>query len=237
MRWGPAGSLIVQRLPGTPRAPCAGLFSATKLTPSTAYEFSARNCDAVTCSLWSSPVRVTTGKVDPDQGKVVVKLDGRAEVGSGVITERGTFETTVTIPASAVAGTHRLLAFHGGAIAARTTIAVTGVAAPGARASIMMVGVLAGETGCPNHPISSTAADANFMLFGAGFQAGAVSVRLNTVNGLVVGNAVAQGNGTFCQSMVGVPASQAGNHRLVALQNGAIQAQIPATFVVFSGPK
>ena len=100
----------------------------------------------------------------------------------------------------------------------------------------MMVGVLQGETGCPNHPISSTQAGANFMLFGAGFKLGAVSVRLDTANGLVVGSAVAQGNGTFCQKLAGVPVSQAGNHKLIAVQNGAIQAQVPAAFVVFSGP-
>lgn len=235
LQWGPVGHPAVLRLSGTPQAPCATSFSATSLAPFTAYQFSARNCDAVTCSLWSRPVNVKTARLNPDQGKVVLTLDLANQVGSGVITDRGTFDTTITIPANAAPGNHRLRAANGATVA-QTTITITGVAPPGARASIMMVGVLQGESGCPPHPISSTQADANFMLFGTGFQAGAVSVRLDAVNGLVVGSAVAQGNGTFCQKMVGVPASQAGNHRLVAVQNGAILAQVPATFVFFSGP-
>jgi hypothetical protein len=322
LRWGPVGNTAVQRLPGNPQVPCATSFSATGLTPFTAYQFSARSCDAVTCSLWSTPVSVRTARVNPDQGKVVLTLDlanqagsgvttapgaiagpheptvktlGRVnagtpagpprpicdvareararnspaapgleaqcrasgghgatmlqtgnvvlardvatQVGSGVITDQGTFLTTITIPANAAPGDHRLQAIDGTTVA-QTMITISSAAPPGgsSNASIMMVGVLHGETGCPNHSISSTQADASFMLFGTGFEAGGVSVRLDSANGLLVGSAVAQGNGTFCQQMVGVPTSQAGNHKLVAVQNGAIQAQVPATFVVFSGP-
>jgi len=235
LQWGPVAKTAVQRLPGTPQSPCSTSFSATSLTPFTAYQFSARSCDAVTCSLWSRPISVRTGRSNPDQGKVVLTLDLATQVGSGVITDRGTFAANITIPANTAPGNHRLRAANGATVA-QTTITITGVAPPGGRASIMMVGVLQGETGCPNHPIRSTQAGANFMLFGAGFKLGAVSVRLDTANGLVVGSAVAQGNGTFCQKLAGVPVSQAGNHKLIAVQNGAIQAQVPATFVVFSGP-
>jgi hypothetical protein len=235
LKWGPLAKAAVHRLPGTPQSSCATSFSAIGLTPFTAYQFSARNCDVITCSLWSRTARVRTGKVNPNQGKVLLTLDQGTPVGTAFITDRGTFAANIAIPANAAPGNHKLQAANG-PVVAHTTIAVIPVASPGARASIMMVGVLQGESGCPSHPISSTQAGADFMLFGSGFQAGAVSVHLDTAAGLVVGNAVTQANGTFCQKMLGVPASQAGNHRLVAVQNGVIQAQVPATFVFFSGP-
>jgi len=53
---------------------------------------------------------------------------------------------------------------------------VVQVAAAGAggQASLMMVGLLNGQTGCPNHPITSTQTDDTFRLFGALFAAGSV---------------------------------------------------------------
>src|ERR1700686_3504330 len=144
LQWGPVGNTAVHRLPGTPQTSCATSFSATGLTPFTAYQFSARNCDAVTCSLWSRPVSVRTARLNPDQGKVVLTLDLATQVGSGVITDRGTFDTTITIPANAAPGNHRLRAANGATVA-QTTITITGVAPPGSRASTTRGGVRQGE--------------------------------------------------------------------------------------------
>jgi hypothetical protein len=227
--------LSIQRLAGTQQVPCAASFGATNLSPSTAYQFSARNCDAITCSLWSKPIRVTTGKIDPNRGRVVLALDLQTQVGTAVISERGTFDATIVIPAGTALGNHRLRA-SGAEAQAQMTIAVTGVSPTGGKASITMVGILNGETGCPPHPINSTQTDASFLLFGAGFQPGAVSVRLDTVAGFEVGSAIAQADGRFCQSMRGVPSARAGNHVLMAVQNGVSQAQLAAAFVVASGP-
>jgi hypothetical protein len=173
--------------------------------------------------------------VNTDGGKVVLSLDGVTTLGTGTITPQGTFDTSVIVPANVAPGPHKIRAVNSTALA-ETALGVTGAAAGGSKASLMMVGVLTGELGCPNHQINSTQTDANFMLFGTGFQAGVVNVRLDTAAGLAVGNATAQADGSFCQRMIGVPGNQAGNHKLVALQNGAIQAQFPITFVVAMGP-
>ena len=104
----------------------------------------------------------------------------------------------------------------------------------GGKASILVVGLLKGETGCPNHPIGSTQTDSDFTLFGAGFgaAAGAVTIRLDTAGGASIGAATVRADGSFCQVMPGVPAAQAGNHTLVAMQSGAVQAQTPIAFVL-----
>jgi hypothetical protein len=238
LQWGlPSGPMHNQHLQGTgtAQAVCANLFEATPLTPTTAYQFRARDCDSVTCSLWSKPARGVTAKVNTDGGKVVLSLDGVTTLGTGTITPQGTFDTSVIVPANVAPGPHKIRAVNSTALA-ETALGVTGAAAGGSKASLMMVGVLTGELGCPNHQINSTQTDANFMLFGTGFQAGVVNVRLDTAAGLAVGNATAQADGSFCQRMIGVPGNQAGNHKLVALQNGAIQAQFPITFVVAMGP-
>ena len=99
---------------------------------------------------------------------------------------------------------------------------------------MIMVGILPGESGCPNHPISSTQTDANFLLFGSGFGAGTVAIHLDNATGFSVGSATAQADGSFCQKMVGVPSRLAGNHLLVAAQNGELRAQTAVAFVVVS---
>jgi hypothetical protein len=103
--------------------------------------------------------------------------------------------------------------------------------AGGGNASIMMVGVLPGETGCPNHPISSTQTDDTFMLFGRGFASGTVAVRLDVPSGTALGTATVRADGSICQQMHSPPANAAGAHTLVAVQNGAVAARAPVTFV------
>jgi len=231
LQWGPAaGPLHVQRLPGTTQATCSGSYNAVNLAPSTTYQFSARDCDAFTCSLWSAPVKVTTAVANPDKGKVVLTLDGTNALGTATVTAGGTFDITVTIPRNASSGNHKVRAVDGTAVAEAAI--VISAASSGAKASMMMVGVLNGESGCPNHPITSTQTDAPFMLFGSGFPAGSIAIHLDAPAGLALGTAVAQADGSFCQKMTGVPGSQAGNHTLVAVQNGSVDTQMAVTFVL-----
>ncbi len=281
LQWGPANAQPhTERLAGDAKYSCATHFEARGLTPGSAYQFRARDCDAITCSPWSALLKVTTATANADQGKVVLTIDGAAQaasapaagpgrisalqrsrvaapaaasdrvsvlerspvalafantnLGSAVVTPQGTFTSTVTIPAGISAGSHTIKAVNGSATA-EVAVVVAGTNAGGSKASIMMVGLLRGETGCPNHPISSTQTDSGFVLFGAGFAPGQVTIHLDAPTTPVVGSATPGRDGSFCQQMPGVPGRQAGAHKLVAVQNGAMQTQIPVTFVLPSG--
>lgn len=109
---------------------------------------------------------------------------------------------------------------------------MTAKVATGGKASLIMVGLLRGDTGCPNHPITLTQTDDTFTLFGAGFTPGAVTIHLDTATGASLGTATAKADGSFCQVLPGVPGSQAGARKLVAVQDGATQAQLAITFVL-----
>jgi hypothetical protein len=152
-------------------------------------------------------------------------------LGSAFINTQGTFDAPVTIPAGLSPGQHMIRATSGSSVA-EVVITVSGTNAGGGSASIMMVGLLRGETGCPNHPISSTQTDASFMLFGSGFGAGPVTLHLDAPNAPTIGSATARPDGSFCQQIGGIPGRLAGAHNLVAVQNGAMQAQARITFVL-----
>jgi hypothetical protein len=102
----------------------------------------------------------------------------------------------------------------------------------GSQAMIMMVGLLGGETGCPNHPLTSTGTDDTFMLFGAGFAAGAVAIHLDNAAGLQLGAAVVRPDGSICERMQSPTATMAGLHAVVATQGGKPIARTNVTFVV-----
>jgi hypothetical protein len=104
-----------------------------------------------------------------------------------------------------------------------------------AQGSLMMVALLGGETGCPNHPISSTQTGSGFTLFGTGFAAGTVTIQLDSTTGPVLDTAPVQSDGSICKAMPGVSANQAGPHELVAVQNGTVRAHTAVTFVTPSG--
>jgi hypothetical protein len=244
LEWGPVGGpRRVERLPGDAQGRCAARFDATNLTPSTAYQLRARDCDSITCSPWSPTLRVTTARLDDhrgrigrtvrlgsSRGRVVLTLDGATPLGTATLDDRGTFETSITIPPGTSAGAHTIRAVSGDAQAD----AIIQVAAPAGerRASLMMVGLLQGETGCPNRPISSTQTDATFMLFGAGFAPGTVTIHLDAPTGPALETAQVRADGSICHQMKGVPGDKAGAHALVAAQNGAAVAQTAVTFVV-----
>jgi hypothetical protein len=281
LQWGPTNNAQAhnERLTGDAKYSCGTHFDARGLTPGTAYEFRARDCDAITCSPWSALAKGSTSTANSGAGTVSLTIDGAPEtanaqaagpgrvsalqrakvvaptpapapgrisavsrtplilaslgtnIGSAVVTPQGTFTANVTIPAGIAPGSHTIKAVDGSATA-EITVVVAGASAGGSNASIMMVGLLRGESGCPNHPISSTQTDATFVLFGAGFAPGAVTLHLDSPAGAAIGSATPGRDGSFCQTMPGIPGRSAGAHKLVAVQNGAVQTQIPVTFVL-----
>ena len=229
------GAFDVRRLAGNAQGACAASYETANLMPNTAYQFRARDCDTVTCSPWSPTLRVTTARVDPAKGRVALTLDGGTPVGAATVNAQGTFTTSITIPGGTSPGAHALRAVAGDA-RAEVAIQVASASTTGAsRASMTMIALLRGETGCPNHPIRSTQTDDTFMLFGAGFAAGTVTVRLDTATGVPLGAATVRADGSICQRMQSAPGNKTGAHKLVAVQNGIVVAQADVTFVLPSG--
>jgi hypothetical protein len=231
-----SGQKRTQRLPANGNASsCASRYEVSNLTVATAYQFRARDCDMVTCSPWSAPLNLTTGAADPEKGKVVLTLDGNTPLGRATITDQGTFEATVTIPAGTTTGTHTIHAVNGDA-KADVSVQVTASDSGEPVATITLTGSYYGETGCPTHPLpdygQGVTTDETFSLFGTGFAPGTVTIALDSATGMSLGTATARADGSFCEaSLMGPPSSQIGNHTLVAVQNGAVLATIPVKVV------
>jgi hypothetical protein len=232
LSWDLPGPRRVQRLQGDAQGRCAPSYQAANLTPGTAYQFRARDCDPITCSPWSAPLKVTTDRIDPAKGKVVVTLDGGSPLGTALANAQGIFDIPITVLAGTPAGSHTIHAIGNSARAEETIQVAAPAPAGGSRASIMMVGLLRGETGCPNHPISSTQTDDTFVLFGSGFAAGSVIVRLDNASGATLGTATVRPDRSICQQMRSPPGNKAGSHAVVAVQNGAAVAQTNINFVL-----
>ena len=232
LEFGPVGGVLhTDRLPGTAQGACMPALISQGMTPATAYQFRARDCDPFTCSPWSAIVRATTARFDRSVSKVLLELDRQVPLGAATIDRIGNFETPVTIPSGTPAGPHTVRAATRGAEAVAEVTIQVAAAGGGGQASIMMVGLLAGETGCPNHPISSTQTDDTFLLFGAGLAAGQVVINLDNAAGIQLGTAVVRADGTICQRMRSPTASKAGPHAIVAMQGGALVARTNVTFV------
>jgi hypothetical protein len=233
LEWGPVGDpLRVERLYGDAQGRCAEIYNAINLTPSTDYQFRARDCDLITCSSRSAMLKVTTAKIDPDRSKLVLTLDGGTPLGTATVTAQGTFEVSITIPSGTSAGVHTIHAANGEA-KADVAIQVAAPSRPGeSTASIMMVARLPSEPGCPNHPISSTQTGGTFTLFGAGFAPGNVTIHLDTTAGATLGTAMVHADGSICQQMQSAADNEVGPHTLVAEQNGAVVAQTTVSFVL-----
>ncbi|HLH23643.1 MAG TPA: hypothetical protein VK066_14070 [Chloroflexota bacterium] len=232
LEWGPdGGAMRVEKLPGDGLS-CTSRHEAKSLRPATAYRFRARDCNALTCSPWSEPVTLTTAASAGPSG-VTLTLDG-ASLGTATVTAQGTFDVDVVIPAGTAAGERTIRAVSGAATA-DTSLQVT-AASGGGRASILLTGSFFGDRGCPTRALPDYAQaveiDAPFSVYGTGFAPGRVTLRLDSATGMELGTATVGADGTFCHDAFrGPPASQVGNHTLVAVQNGTAQATIPVRVV------
>jgi hypothetical protein len=247
--WGPVGRTRVQQLRGDAQGRCPKDFSATGLTPNTAYQFRARDCDVVTCSPWSAVRPVTTAKVDPNWGKVALSLAGHRffrPLGTGTIDANGNFTASMHIPEWTTSGRHTVLAVNRLNAEARPASATANIqvtaaptSSPGTNVSqgtMLMVFPQPGRTDCisGNPIISSTVAPDTFLLTGSGFSPGPLTVHLDSQTGDVLGTATADPNGGFCQKM-NAPA-KAGKYALVAVANNVVVSRLEnIQFVIPSG--
>ena len=100
LEWGRVGGpLAMQSLPGDANGGCVGDYDATNLTPNTAYQFRARDCDLMTCSPWSVMLHVVTAKSDATNDEVVLTLDGGTPLGKVSVNAQGKFQTPHHDPA------------------------------------------------------------------------------------------------------------------------------------------
>lgn len=83
------------------------------LQPGTAYQFSVRDCDQLTCSPWSSPLTLRTAAAGSNQ--VTLRLDdpsAGAQLGTLTVQPDGTLSGTASLPSSIVPGQHTLYAIQ-----------------------------------------------------------------------------------------------------------------------------
>jgi hypothetical protein len=148
------------------------------------------------------------------------------------ITDQGTFATSITIPAGTTAGMHIVHAASEGA-AAQANLQVAGAGPGGATATLVLVGSYYGETGCPTHPLPDPAitTGAPFPLFGSGFAPGSLTIHVDSATGIALGTAAVRADRSFCENFQGPPGNLLGDHRLVAVQNGAVQVTTPVKVV------
>lgn len=215
----------IVRLPPTPGASssCSYGHQVVGLQPSTQYRFRIRDCDVVTCSAWSTPYETLTG-ASTGAGPVVITLDANVTLGSAATDVAGTFATSVTMPADTPLGQHSLRAASG----QRSDVTTIKVTTAGAEPRLMVTGAYSGDVGCPMREADSVIPAARqFTLYGSGFGAERVTVRLNTVDGPVLGTAQPEGNGTFCAYFDGPGRDFVGDQTLVAVQGEATEATLP----------
>jgi hypothetical protein len=169
---------------------------------------------------------------------VSLTLDNGTPLGSATIDSHGSFTATIVDAAGTSPGNHTIRAVNhvnangrDATATATVTIQVTSATAV-SKPSFTMIGTIQGQTGCPLQPITSGQTDDTVMIFGSGFASGTVTISLDTVAGFVLGRATVAAPGTFCELMHTPPAAQAGKHTLLAVQNGIVAAQSPATFVL-----
>lgn len=211
---------------------CAYEHDVQELLPTTQYRFRLRDCDAVTCSPWSIPFEILTAS-EGGPGAVEIALDTGAALGSASTDENGAFQATVTMPAETAPGTHALHASVGDA---KDTTGIQVTVAGGATATLMVTASFFGDVGCPMREYyNKIPAVETFSLFGSGFGPEPVSVFLDSQNGPALGSALPASNGTFCGYFNGPQYEFAGNHSLVAVQNGTLRATLPVEVIIVRG--
>lgn len=248
LEWGPAGGAQrVERLAGDLQGRCADSFAAMGLTPATAYQFRARDCDAVTCSPWTATARVTTATTaqrDANTGTVTLTLNNGTRLGTATARADATFEVSLTIPAGTAAGIHRIQAVSGN-IRAEVQIEVAAASAPSSpgssgtagNGSIRVIELNAGQTGCPaNRSEQRAFVEQPFRLFGSGFAPGGVEIRFDSAGGLLLGTLTAGADGSFCGEVRAPTRAQRRpppiQHTIYAVQNGVVRAQLTISVYV-----
>jgi len=205
---------------------CNYQYEAKGLQISTKYRFRVRDCDAITCSAWSTAFE-TTVEV-PTTTWVQMTLDNGVNLGSAATSTTGTFQATATMPTSTTVGAHKLTGASGLA-SASIDVQVTGNQSA---TSIIVTGAFYGDRGCPMRPAPNTiVAAGTFSLFGWGFMPGLVNIQLDSASGIELGSTTASGDGTFCAYFNGPPSSTTGSHNLIAIQDGSVRATVTVTVV------
>jgi hypothetical protein len=163
-----------------------------------------------------SSVQISGQFFPPNGGAVTLTLGG-TKVGTATLSPQGTFKATVTIPAGTAAGNVTIRASAGTA-QAQTSIQVL---AKGAPASLVVSW----------QGLVYTAVDTDypFTLSGANFAPGTVSIYIDAASGVQLGTATVGADGTFShdfQVSAAQIANHFGQHTLVAVQNGSVQASL-----------
>ena len=205
---------------------CTTRYPLGNLTPATAYQFRARDCDDVTCSPWTAPFTLTTL---PDTGptQVSLTLDG-APLTSTAANADGMFDADVVIPAETPAGTHTLRAASG-ELGSENKIEITSSNATGT-ATIMLTFAAYGDRGCPVRPRNDggLTVEAPFSVFGTGFSPGPMTLHLDSATGKDLGTTTVGADGTFCgDGFQGLTYDDLGDHSLVAVQDGQVRVTMP----------
>jgi hypothetical protein len=158
-----------------------------------------------------------SGQFFPSNGGTVTLTLAGTKLGTATLSPQGTFTATVTIPAGTAAGNATIRASAGTA-QAQTSIQVL---AKGAAASLVVSW----------QGLVYTAVDTDypFTLSGANFAPGTVSIYIDSASGVQIGTATVGADGTFSHDFQ-VSSAQIGNHygqhTLVAVQNGNVQASL-----------
>jgi hypothetical protein len=108
-------------------------------------------------------------------------------------------------------------------------------AATGGNTTMTLTFAAYGDRGCPVRPNTVDNAilmETPFSLFGAGFTPGTVALHLDSATGMNLGSATVGADGTFCNdAFQGPPASQLGDHTIVAIQDENVRFTLPIKVV------
>jgi len=113
VRWGPQNGSQQTATVKTDLYDEGTFTTPNTLQPGTAYQFSVRDCDQITCSTWSSPLTLTTAAAGSNQA--TLRLDDPntgAQLGTLTVQPDGTLSGTVNLPGNITPGQHTLYAIY-----------------------------------------------------------------------------------------------------------------------------
>lgn len=195
--WGPANATQNPpvTIPRTGASDGKNLITVKSLTPGASYSFAIQDQDSFTETPFTSPA-VTFTTTSTEQVYFVLSLTSETwAVGSTNLTDNGTISGSVSLPATLAAGVYTLTATVGGAPLAQTALQI--VAAGGqVPPTITIQGSLINPTtGKPfAYPIIlGQSFTVNFL----GFDAGSISLYLDSSGGTLLGTATSTGPALF----------------------------------------